>query len=260
MLEFAKNLQRLISINKLEQAIDELQNALDAFNPGSESGKTEQKDLRTQIIAASQRLYLVKEKEMKGNLSDDEIMRERRSVSNQFLDILNDLDKYTAVHDYLREMDEEQAWRKTNTLNAIEAYKEYLTKYPRGKYADDANKYIEMLRMMEEQKAKEKAKEMQNSVSEKMHTQPEPTAQTHTAYSKADEGIAHDGENISGGMYVVLIIGSIFIPLIGLGAGAYFYYTKSSSTYKYSADARKKGRVLMIIGAVMAFIYLIYYA
>lgn len=79
-------------------------------------------------------------------------MRERRSVSNSFLDIINELDKYDAVNAYLITWEDEQAWRKTNSLNAIDAYKEYLNKYPTGKYADDARKFISMLKMMEEQK------------------------------------------------------------------------------------------------------------
>lgn len=58
-------MQRLISMNKLEQAIDEFQNVLDRFNPITETDKIEQRDLRTAIIATSQRLYLVKEKNKK---------------------------------------------------------------------------------------------------------------------------------------------------------------------------------------------------
>ena len=265
MLEFSKNLQRLIGMNKLEQAIDEFQNVLDKFNPETESAKIEQRDLRTAIIACSQRLYLVKEKELKGSLSDDEIMRERRALSNQYLDIINDLDKYSAISEYLNMWDDEQAWKKTNSLNAIDAYKEYLSKYPNGKYADDAGKYISMLQAMEEQKMKERIEERSANPAENKSPR-QQSAENNTIPKensnalRTDTEISNHGETISNGLNIALIIGTVFIPLIGLGAGAYFYFSKNGASYKYEDSSRKKGRLLMIIGGVMAFIYLIYYS
>lgn len=261
MLEFSKSMQRLISMNKLEQAIDEFQNVLDRFNPITETDKIEQRDLRTAIIATSQRLYLVKEKEQKGNLSDDEIMRERRSVSNSFLDIINDLDKYESVRAFLIVWEDEQAWKKTNSLNAIDAYKEYLNKYPNGKYADDARKFISMLKTMEEQKLKEKAEEIYTPPVQShtpkqepdMHTT--PPVKNRNLYEQQDASTS-SGEELSNGLYIVLLIGCI-IPIIGIGSGAYFLYTKKDGVYKYDEASRKKGRTLMIVGGIMVFIYII---
>lgn len=261
MLEFSKNLQRLISMNKLEQAIDEFQNVLDRFNPITETDKIEQRDLRTAIIATSQRLYLVKEKEQKGNLSDDEIMRERRSVSNSFLDIINELDKYESVSAFLITWEDEQAWKKTNSLNAIDAYKEYLNKYPTGKYADDARKFISMLKTMEEQKLKEKAEEIYAPPVQSHPPKQEPIIHTNPPVENRNlyeqqNATTTAGEELSNGLFIVLLIGCI-IPIIGIGAGAYFLYTKKDSVYKYDEPSRKKGRTLMIVGGIMVFLYII---
>lgn len=264
MLEFSKNLQRLISVNKLEQAIDEFQNTLDKFPPKGESAKSEQKDLRTMIIASSQRLYLVKDKEVKGNISDEELMRERRAISNQIMEILNDLDKYPAFSEYLIDWDDEQTWKRTNNVNAIEAYREYLNKYPTGKYAEDAKKYIDMLKLMEQQKTKELEEKIQQELNQPKQV-PQQVQNQHNADESAGKNVVNEiksnpQESVSSGIYIISIVASIFIPLVGLVAGAYFYYSKNGAAYKYDESSRKKGRILLIVGGIMAFIYIIYYA
>ncbi|MCY7409143.1 MAG: hypothetical protein LH473_02630, partial [Chitinophagales bacterium] len=101
MLEFARSIERTVSINRLEQAVEEFQNALSKFNPSNLAGTAEQKELRNLLATTSQRLYQTKEMEMRGGTASDVIQRERTAISNQILDLIYGLDRYPEVSRFL---------------------------------------------------------------------------------------------------------------------------------------------------------------
>lgn len=284
MKTFVRNIERQVGINRLEAAIDELLDTLGNYNPATSEARQEVADLRKYIIGLSQRLYEANDNRKRGTINDADVSMERRNVGANLIELVNDFHRYPQFADHLKLKADEAAWQRASTLNTIEAYQEYFTEFPDGKYKEQTHRLIVELRDVERRRAEE-IKRMAEEEKQRRQTnyQQAGTGSAQGAGSTSQQsssqhafqrqgfhaGYQGSGSHTGGGTAstdgqemqpVILIIAGVatlFIPLIGIGLGLYLRLAKKNDLHQYNEQTRKYGQWLLIGGIVMAVINLI---
>lgn len=268
MRTYIQNLEHLISINRLEQAIETLLKSLSDYQPADAQAKTNARELRNYIIGLSQRLHSAKEQSKKGISEQEEVQRERRTVSNNLLNTIYDLDIYPAFKKYINEQEEEKAWREVSRKNTIAAYQEYFEWFPNGKYRAETHRIITELQEVEQKRSAEmkriaeQEKRRRNRQEENRRQEP---VQQQTAYSSGfmagntgmninSETSSTEAESFNMTFVWIAYFASLFMPVIALGLGIYLRVAKKNGVLKYQEGVRKHGLYLIIVGAVMTLI------
>ncbi|MEL6717577.1 MAG: hypothetical protein AAFO82_12350 [Bacteroidota bacterium] len=267
MKTYIQNLEHLISINRLEQAIETLLKSLSDYEPADAQAKTNAKELRNYIIGLSQRLHSANDQLKRGISDDEEIQRERRTVSNNLLNTIYDLDVYPDFRRYINEQEEEKAWRDVSRKNTIAAYQEYFDRFPNGKYREETHRIITDLQAVEQKRAAEMkriAEQEKRRRNQRENRRQEPVRQP--AYSSGfmagNAGMNAtqtstsntDGEAFNMTFVWIAYFASLFMPVIGLGLGIYLRVAKNNGAIKYQESVRKHGLYLIIVGAIMTLI------
>jgi len=268
MRTYIQNLEHLISINRLEQAIETLLKSLSDYQPADAQAKTNARELRNYIIGLSQRLHSAKEQSKKGISEQEEVQRERRTVSNNLLNTIYDLDIYPAFKKYINEQEEEKAWREVSRKNTIAAYQEYFERFPNGKYRAETHRIITELQEVEQKRSAEmkriaeQEKRRRNRQEENRSQEP---VQQQTAYSSGfmagntgmninSEISSTEAESFNMTFVWIAYFASLFMPVVALGLGIYLRVAKKNGVLKYQEGVRKHGLYLIIVGAVMTLI------
>lgn len=270
MRTYIQNLEHLISINRLEQAIETLLKSLSDYQPADAQAKTNARELRNYIIGLSQRLHSAKEQSKRGISEEEEVQRERRTVSNNLLNTIYDLDIYPAFKKYINEQEEEKAWQEVSRKNTIAAYQEYFERFPNGKYRAETHRIITDLQEVEQKRAAEMkriAEQEKRRRNRQEETRRQEPVQQQTAYSSgfmagnAGMNINNkastsntEGESFNMTFVWIAYFASLFMPVIGLGLGIYLRVAKNNGLVKYQENVRKHGLYLIIVGAVMTLI------
>ncbi|MEM6696980.1 MAG: hypothetical protein AAF806_22735 [Bacteroidota bacterium] len=265
MRTYVQNLEHLISINRLEQAIETLLKSLSDYQPADAQAKTNARELRNYIIGLSQRLHSAKEQSKKGISEEEELQRERRTVSNNLLNTIYDLDIYPNFKKYINEQEEEKAWKEVSRKNTIAAYQDYFERFPNGKYREETHRIImdlqevEQKRSAEMKRIAEQEKRRRNRQEENRRQEP---VQQQAAYSSGfmagnasmnaqNNASTGKGEPFNMTFVWIAYAATFFLPIVGLGLGTYLRVAKNSGTLKYEEGVRKHGLYLIIFGAVM---------
>ena len=159
MSEFANNIEKLIGQNRVEVAIEEFQKLLAEFRPATESGNAEVRELKTFFIGLSQRLYQAKDNLKNGNITEQDLARERQKISNQMLETVFDIDKNREFNSFINTKEEEFAWQNAKVENTIASYEQYFRMFPNQKYVEEPPKFLEELKNELRQKAEEEKKQ-----------------------------------------------------------------------------------------------------
>jgi hypothetical protein len=291
MRVFSKNLERMISLNRLDDAVDTFLAAIADFQPEEDAGRMEARQIRNQVITLSQRLHQATDNHKAGLTTEDDLSRERLSISTGLLDVIQDLWRYPKFSEHIREMEDEEAWRNASKKNTISAYQAYFNEFPNGKYKDQTRELIlelqeverrraaEMKRIAEEEKQRREQMQREQARQKAYSTTPppppppreEPQTRGGTDFQRRSprgtggyqqqsfgQGVASDGEGEKVEI-VFLVIGyilSLIIPLVGLIGGPYLMYSKKNGQLRYNAATRKHGLYLLIVGIVMFIINL----
>jgi hypothetical protein len=274
MSQFTRDIEKLISMNRIEQAIDEFQNMLGNFKPDDLVGQAEAKELRNLMVGVSQRYYQSKDLEMKGTMNDDAVRRERSNISNVILETIMDIDKYRKFNQSVNDQEEDAAWQKASAVNSIAGYKDYFSKYPNGRYVNETKKLMDDLGHIEEQKANElkrKAEEekRRRELEEKRIPQEpatpiyaapesrvrpaEPSTQYHSSEATAAAG--NQAGRFSTLASTLLILCSLvpFVgPIVSISFGLYLRFSKNGGTFRYDDASRRIGLIMLIVGCVFA--------
>ncbi|MEM8528875.1 MAG: hypothetical protein AAGG68_29840 [Bacteroidota bacterium] len=270
MRTYIQNLEHLISINRLEQAIENLLRSLSDYQPTDAQARNNARELRNYIIGISQHLHSVNDQAKKGTSSDEEIQRERRTVSNKLLNTIYDLDIYPDFKKYINEQEEEKAWQSASRKNTISAYQEYFERFPNGKYRAETHRIITELQEIEQKRSaemKQIAEQEKRRRNQRENRRQEPVRQA--AYSSGfmagntgmnthsttnPNNSTANGETFNMTFVWIAYVAGLFIPFISLALGIYLRVAKNNGAIKYQESVRKHGLYLIIVGAVMTLI------
>ncbi|RMF29138.1 MAG: hypothetical protein D6765_04865 [Bacteroidetes bacterium] len=286
MKAYVKKIERLVSLNRLESAIDNLLSTIGDYEPIDDLARSASRDLRNYVISLSQRLHEAEDNRKKGVTTEADLSRERRTISNLLLDLVADLSKYPDFVRYLNDLEEEEAWKRATTLNTIPAYEEYFSAYPNGKYREQTKALIAELEEIERAKAleiKKKAEEekrrrlQQGGAAEIPGTPsyasgfaagstqaapPEPQTRPQNQYQTQHfSGSGRTAPHAEGAEFenlyaIIIYVATLFIPLVGLGFGAYIHLAKVDGRPKFNKASRSRGTIMFVIGVIMFFVYL----
>jgi|GEM_PF-4357962 flagellar biosynthesis chaperone FliJ len=268
MNDFVKNIEYQVAINRLEQAIETLLNSLSAYHPADGQAKNEARELRNYIIGISQRLHDANDHVQKGLSGEEELQRERRTVSNNILNLIHDLDKYPDYQNYIKTLVEENAWKEATRQNTIAAYQSYFEKYPDGKYREETYRIMTDLREVERRREEEIKRLAEEERRRREYVSSNPSTQQ-GAYGMGGSGNFQNApsfqQNTSASTkntevtfnqaYLILsYIGAVVLPIIGIGIGIYLRVAKQNGFSMYDAKSKDQGLYLIIVGVVMALI------
>lgn len=279
MKVFAKKLERLISLNRIEQAVDSLLDSISDFSPNETLAQEESKQLRNQVITLSQRLHQANDNLNKGVSSDEDVSRERRSVSSTLLDLIGDFNRYPAFTSFLQEREDELAWKAASRKNTITAYQEYFEHFPNGKYKAQTADLIHELQEVERRRSEEmkhiaeeekrrRSKQQDRRTQSKAYSKPpdpdytrervrsntESTTQSaprRPAYGGPLDAEAPEKIKWQTSYLIAAYIGTVLIALLGIGVGIYLRVAKSNGDYKFDDFTRSHGLYLIIFGVVV---------
>ncbi|MBR9922231.1 MAG: hypothetical protein GYB31_15435 [Bacteroidetes bacterium] len=291
MKVFAKRLERMISLNRLEQAIDTFLDTLSEFEPIDSDGKEESRLLRNQIITLSQRLHQASDNLKGGRATEADVNRERRNVSTTMLEIMGDMDRYPAFLEHIREMEDEEAWQAASKSNTIAAYQEYFDNFPNGKYTSQTKEIIQDLQEVERRRAnemkqiaeeekkrrteafnrerqeenrqrqtrKEQTQNQRPSFSSNTNKDTKPTYQRRArpVYGSQESSTPsgnNEKENWSNTFIGLSYAASVLLSLVGIGIGAYLRLAKKNGAHRYDEATRNHGLFILIVGIVFWFI------
>jgi len=270
MRTYIQNLEHLISINRLEQAIEILLKSLSDYTPTDAQARTNAKELRNYIVGLSQRLHSANDQSKRGISEEEEVQRERRTVSNNLLNTIYDIDVYPDFKRYINEQEEEKAWREVSRKNTIAAYQEYFDRFPNGKYRAETHRIITELQEVEQKRSAEMkriAEQEKRRRSRQENRHQEPVQQTayssgfmagntsmNTTNASNKNAAPADGELFNMTFIWIAYVASLFLPIAGLGLGIYLRVAKNNGIPKYQENVRKHGLYLIIVGAVMTLI------
>ncbi|MCB0705503.1 MAG: hypothetical protein KDC34_09350 [Saprospiraceae bacterium] len=280
MKVFVKRLERLISLNRLEQAVDTLLNTISDFKTEDPSGKEEARQLRNQTITLSQRLYQAGDNLKKGFSTEEDVSRERLSVSTTLLDLLSELDRYPVFVDYIREIEDEEAWKAASRSNTISAYQDYFNNFPDGKYKDQTQDLIIELQEVETRRSEEmkriaadekrrrdqqfqqkkddpvlrgtiESNNIQKATGQRDRAPNQPPRRAYGGSYEANSQEPTQKEHWNTTYLIAVYASTIIIALIGIGVGIYLRVAKKDGVERFDDATRAQGIYMIIWGALV---------
>jgi hypothetical protein len=150
---FTEKIEKLLASNQLKEVIDEFLKFLSEVPQTNKEARTDANQLRGQIIILSGRFTELIKKINTDITDSNTINHEQAGLLNSFINILNQLpSNYSELYNYMEEKNEEDEWKDSQKKNTIEAYQQYFSKYPNGKYKAAT---IKLITELEEVKLKQ---------------------------------------------------------------------------------------------------------
>jgi len=154
-MPFVERIEKLLINNQMKDVIEEFLEFLSGVPQSNRDARNDANQLRGQIIVLSGRFTDLTNKINTNTLSADTASQERNSLTNSFVQILNQLSSnYPDLNKYVEEKDEDEDWFDAQKKNNIETYHAYFNKYPNGKYKADT---IKLISELEEVKQKQES-------------------------------------------------------------------------------------------------------
>ncbi len=141
MLDYLKKLEKLISSDNMEEAFENFREKLSSILIKAPNAEEDVKDVKNQIIVLSGKLHDLNKKVRMGLIDAHNASVLKAQIIYSFTDLLDNLKNYNLLYAFLEENDEEETWLSAANYNSLHTVKEYLEKYPNGKYNVEA-KYL----------------------------------------------------------------------------------------------------------------------
>lgn len=226
---FTDRIEKLLAANHIKEVIEEFLKFLSEVPQSERDARNDANQLRGQIIILSGQFTDLNSKLNSGTIDPSLANREKSSITNSFVQILNQLPSgYPDLNNYVSEKNEDDEWKEAQRKNTIEEYQDYFSKYPNGKYKAAT---ISLIAELEEVKQKQDAEikrlaalEKERRVNDKANdaeTQKTTNTvnRTRQSYGSSTNVNAPAKPKSRTGLYIVLgaLIGIIFIILLAVG-------------------------------------------
>ena len=226
---FTDRIEKLLAANHIKEVIEEFLKFLSEVPQSDRDARNDANQLRGQIIILSGQFTDLNSKINSGTIDPSLANREKSSITNSFVQILNQLPSgYPDLNNYVAERNEDDEWNEAQRKNTIEEYQDYFNKYPNGKYKAAT---ISLIAELEEVKQKQDAEikrlaalEKERRVNDKANdaeTQKTINTENRTrqSYGSTTNVIAPARPKSRAGLYIVVgaLIGIIFIILLAVG-------------------------------------------
>ena len=226
---FTDRIEKLLAANHIKEVIEEFLKFLSEVPQSDRDARNDANQLRGQIIILSGQFTDLNSKLNSGTIDPSLANREKSSITNSFVQILNQLPSgYPDLNNYVSEKNEDDEWKEAQRKNTIEEYQDYFSKYPNGKYKAAT---ISLIAELEEVKQKQDAEikrlaalEKERRVNDKANdaeTQKTTNTENRTrqSYGSTTNVIAPARPKSRAGLYIVVgaLIGIIFIILLAVG-------------------------------------------
>ena len=226
---FTDRIEKLLAANHIKEVIEEFLKFLSEVPQSDRDARNDANQLRGQIIILSGQFTDLNSKLNSGTIDPSLANREKSSITNSFVQILNQLPSgYPDLNNYVSEKNEDDEWKEAQRKNTIEEYQDYFSKYPNGKYKAAT---ISLIAELEEVKQRQDAEikrlaalEKERRVNDKANdaeTQKTTNTESSTrqSYGSTTNVIAPAKPKSRAGLYIVVgaLIGIIFIILLAVG-------------------------------------------
>lgn len=132
---FTERIEKLLGTNQIKEVIDEFLKFLGDVPHHEKDARNDANQIRSQVIILSGRYTDLHTKINTNTIDQASANQEKSSLINSFLQILNQIpSNYPDLNSYMEEKNEDDEWEVAQEKNSIEAYQDYFSKYPNGKY------------------------------------------------------------------------------------------------------------------------------
>ena len=226
---FTDRIEKLLAANHITEVIEEFLKFLSEVPQSDRDARNDANQLRGQIIILSGQFTDLNSKINSGTIDPSLANRERSSITNSFVQILNQLPSgYPDLNNYVAERNEDDEWNEAQRKNTIEEYQDYFNKYPNGKYKAAT---ISLIAELEEVKQKQdleikrlaalekERRENDKAVDAETQKTTNTENRTRQSYGTTTNVIAPAKPKSRVGLYIVVgaLIGIIFIILLAVG-------------------------------------------
>jgi Effector-associated domain 11 len=224
---FTERIEKLLASNHIKEVIDEFLRFLGEVPQSERDARHDANQLRGQVIILSGQFTDLNSKINSGTIDPSLANREKSSITNSFVQILNQLpSSYPDLNNYMEGKNEDEEWNEAQRKNTIEEYQDYFSKYPNGKYKAATIKLIgeleevkqkqdaEIKRLAALEKERRSNDKATENESQRSNTEPKPRQ----AYSSTANVNVPVRPKSRTGLYIALgaLLGIIFIIIIAV--------------------------------------------